>query len=182
MNIRLALDGVCGNFAEAAIHAHINTGMGYVPVGYKPKKWRFYEDWGISGTSFGKVIDNSPYFWETIKPYDHLEELIEIINSYDPSWEILTTPRPSASCYAGKFKWVEEHLGRRAARTMTTTHNKADCYQSNFVLIDDRPSNYELWPGSCVLFPQPWNANRDVEDKMNYVKGQLELAEGTKWN
>ncbi|MFO0916509.1 MAG: hypothetical protein U0795_26370 [Pirellulales bacterium] len=48
------------------------------------------------------------------------------------------------------------------------------------VLIGDSDAKvaaFRAAGGEAILFPQPWNANRAVKDRLGYVKAQLEMLE-----
>ena len=45
------------------------------------------------------------------------------------------------------------------------------------VLIDDQHKNIDLFRehgGQAILFPQPWNENYAITDRIGYVKSELE--------
>ena len=106
--IRLDLDGVLANLEVSATKVHRDTGLGYVPKDFIPTTYSFWLEWGISSDKFWSVIDNTPNFWENIEPYPYLDELLAVI----PNYRILSTPRPTAVCWSGKFKWVKKYLGK----------------------------------------------------------------------
>ena len=165
------LDGVLAKFSQGAIDIHRQHG--YVPENYSPKSWDFFEDWGITSSEFWQVIDKDPYFWHSLKPYDHNEELLDLIKGYDSNFKILTSPHDHEYCYAGKFTWMKHHLNINVPKRAIIYSEKFEwCFSEHDILIDDNEENCKLWDevgGQSILFPAKWNHNRDIEDKVQYV-------------
>lgn len=167
--IKLDIDGLIANFEGSATKLHRNTGLGYVPKNFIATTYSFWSEWGISGNKFWSVIDNTPNFWENIEPYPYLDELLAVI----PDYRILSTPRPTADCWSGKFKWVQKYLGEDAAKDMILATKKWEI--GGGILIDDFEKNVDNWNGDAILFPQEYNRNRGIENKVEFVKKELEM-------
>ncbi|MEC9490075.1 MAG: hypothetical protein UMU04_03940 [Halanaerobiales bacterium] len=75
----------------------------------------------------------------------------------------------------GKLKWLKDRFGKEIYFTYHK-HYIADRYS---LLIDDHDrniDNFEDWGGKGVLFPQIWNRNYGIENRIEYT-----LAEVSKW-
>jgi hypothetical protein len=70
---------------------------------------------------------------------------------------------------------MQRHLGR-SFRDFLIGPSKHLLAKPDVALIDDRHGNVRSFRehgGRAVLFPQPWNANHHVEDRLPYVMSQM---------
>lgn len=166
MKICLDLDGVITKFVEGAAKV----------IGYDPKvvtEWDYYHLVGETEQSFWDKIDAvSPDFWANLELYDWAYELIFLCQTYG---EIifLTSPSRSALSSQGKVLWMQKHFGFNF-RQYLIGPKKEFCANTNTILIDDSDKNihkFEKAGGKTILFPQPWNANRNLtSDRMPYMR------------
>ena len=196
MHYLLDMDGVIANFVDAAIKAH-----GQYCEHDDITQWDIADLWGITDSRFWEVINpetSKPFsqnptlwnlhssrvgrcirFWSEIKPYEWMDTVIESISR--STWSICTSPSKSPYSTSGKVEWLQFHFGRDF-RDFVITSQKHLLAGPSKCLIDDSDKNVELFRehgGQAILFPQPWNANRDkIGDRMGYLNGQLDLISG----
>ena len=168
----LDLDGVLCNFVKQSQIVH---GKLDVPA----TKWNYFEDWGINVEQFWSKIDSTADFWESLEPYPWMNALMGLVSSYDENFYILTAPHNHPNSYSGKCRWISCVLGLDPTQKAIFTHAKHLVADPNRILIDDNPRNIEDWQNSGgygILFPQPWSMTEHVEDKVDYIYKQLEVA------
>lgn len=97
---------------------------------------------------------------------------------------ILTSPSLAPSCLEGKVRWLYEHFPKEKGRHFSDFligNQKHLLAWPGRVLIDDAEANVEKFRsagGEAILFPQVWNGNFEVEDRLAYVKNQLQSMAG----
>ena len=170
MNIFLDMDGVITRFVLGAQKVHDQ-------VGTEANQWDFFKNWGISSSEFWKKINKEPNFWKELEPYDHFQDLINLIEKYDPNYKILTSPFNSPECYSGKYIWLKKHLGLDCQKRAIFTGAKEFLAAPGRVLIDDNDLNCQKWSdhgGVAILFPQPWNMAYNIRNKLDFVEKCLD--------
>jgi len=108
-------------------------------------------------------MDNAT-FWSEIKPYAHMQELVSIVEQYDPNFTILTSLSPKRSFgIRGKYIWLQKHLPKAVKRgVLFCNYNKGMVAHPEAVLIDDSDRLIDQFvkaEGNAILFPQLWNKN-----------------------
>lgn len=131
------------------------------------------EDWGIcsavgvSEEELWEGIDaEGPAFWYDLEALPWAEALFAECSSRAPTY-ILSSPSRSPHSAAGKVEWMHRHLGY-PFRDFLLGPCKELCARLGSILIDDRPRNVERFRangGDAILFPRPWNDNRDSSDE-----------------
>lgn len=139
---------------------------------------------GVDKKTFWQAVDNAGVsFWAYLEKYTWSDELISFVKEYckdnDTDWRILSAPSLNSTCAMGKVESFQHHFGYHFRKYILAP--AADkpllCNSKDDVLIDDRESTIISWRekgGKGILFPQPWNSNRDIKNRLNYVKCQLE--------
>ena len=120
------------------------------------------------------TIKNHFDFWHKLPQYAHTQELIDMCLSYAEVY-VTSWPQPYASCYEEKFRWLRDNTNISPTKFIFTK-DKHLLARPNTILIDDCPSNIEKFikhGGKTITFPQPWNCNHEVVDKMDYVFNDL---------
>jgi len=168
MHIFLDMDGVLCDFVSAALKAHNREDL-------SSEEFDLCHSLEMSLGEFWRVVDQTPNFWLSIKPYSWFHELVDFIDGKSEFF-ILTAPSLDASSYEGKRKWVSKYFGRRFNRLILTKY-KWLLARPDTLLIDDSERNCEMFEqhgGHKILFPQPWNTNRVyVDDRLKFVKNEL---------
>lgn len=175
IRIFLDQDGVLANFADASVKLHAS--ISNCSEEYEPSSWDYYKDWGISSNEFWHLINEKEDFWHNLEKFEYFDDLIKLIENYDPNFKILTSPTNAENCYAGKFYWLNQNFQFKVGdRAILHSDKSALVKDEDCVLIDDAEHNCEEWEtagGCAILFPQQWNSNRSVTDKVGYVKSEL---------
>mgnify|MGYP006288600247 FL=1 len=178
--IYLDMDGVASRFVISAIKANDKKPNKII------KKWskhhlgnysvdeiigvsreKFWENIHRYGEDFWRDLDEYPWFQDL---YKQLNEITEVV--------FLTTPTNFGYCLEGKLKWLKDRFGKDFNQYIFTYH-KHYIADRHSLLIDDyngNIDNFEEWGGKGVLFPQIWNRNYGIENRIEYT-----LAEVNKW-
>lgn len=178
MRILLDMDGVLADFVGGAAKL----------IGFDPAlvtEWDFYPAIGETEDSFWKKISKGKsLFWEQLEEYPWSVNLITACNITAPTI-ILTAPSKHRLCkeYSsiGKMRWMSNRWGPEFDDYYLGT-KKEFCASPDSVLIDDNDKNCERFQqagGRAILFPQPWNQNRDIKDKVAFVMERLNYISET---
>lgn len=173
--IVLDMDGVLVDFCRAAYEIH---GKPY--DGNEPTTWNFFEGWGINEDQFWSKIDAcKESFWSELREYHWARELIYTIDEVD---HFVIATKCSTSPYSsfGKVLSLQRLFGEDF-RDYFITPRKELLAGPGRILIDDSDSNctaFEDAGGAAILFPQPWNKNRDKLNipPITYVLEKLEAC------
>lgn len=176
-HIFLDMDGVVSDFISASLRLHARLdALDAWPPGERdiPKVI------GVSKGLFWKVIDaQGGDFWASLAPFPWMAELIALVREFGPL-TVLTAPSLSPSCVEGKVRWLYEHFPKENGKRFTDFligPRKDLLAQLGRVLIDDADANVEAFRaagGQAILFPQPWNRNFAIHDRLSYVRCELE--------
>ena len=178
--IYLDLDGVCTDFISA----------GAVAIGQDPAqvlaRWardfkgefRVHVVMGTERGEFWQALDDAgEVFWVELEEYPWFKELYDALSNLAPVIFLSSATR-APSCLSGKLKWLQARFGRKFRDYIFTAH-KQQLASPSALLVDDYERNVEGFlgaGGSAVLFPQPWNSNHDIEDRLEYA-----LAQAREW-
>lgn len=168
--IFLDLDGVVVDFCAAAYRAH-----GRTCAINEPTKYDFFEDWGMTADEFWGPIDAiGPEFWSTIPLYPWANELIGLCGK---DFVIATTNSIHPVSASGKVSAIQSIFGERFRNYMITPR-KWLLGAPGRLLIDDNEMNCEKfrdYGGDAILFPAPWNENREFCDqRMDFVRQSID--------
>ncbi len=179
--IFLDMDGVLTDFVSAALRLH--------------GRLEALEDWPegerdiprilkLSRTQYWKLIDEQGAdFWASLKPFEWFSQLVGLVREFAPI-TILTAPSISPSSLEGKVRWLYEHFPRENGRVFNSYligSQKDLVARSKRVLIDDADINVEAFRaagGEAILFPQLWNSNFAIQDRLEYVRTELHALSG----
>jgi hypothetical protein len=137
----------------------------------------------VSKKEFWSAVDAAGVsFWAYLEKYEWSDNLILLVQEYcnknNTDWRILSAPSLNSSCAAGKVESFQHHFGYHFRKYILAP--AADkpllCRSSNDILIDDRESTILSWReqgGLGILFPQPWNSNRNIKNRLEFVKSEL---------
>ncbi|MDB4614339.1 hypothetical protein OAH18_01485 [bacterium] len=172
MHILLDMDGVIADFVTAALRLH---GGAEALANWPPGEWDMAKVLGLGTSAFWQPIDKmGADFWADLKPYAWTPQLISLIEEFAP-YTILSSPGLGEEAPTGKIRWLREHVKSDFASYLFG-HQKWLCAKPGQVLIDDRDKNVDLFiaaGGNAILFPQVWNANHAIKDRMTFVAGEL---------
>lgn len=179
-HIFLDMDGVISDFTTASLRLHGQPdALSTWPAGERdiPKVLK------LSRTQYWNVIDaQGSDFWSSLAPYPWFKELVGLVEEFAPM-TILTAASLAPSCLEGKVQWMYRHFpkvkGKVFNRYAISVH-KHLLAQPQRVLIDDSSANVEAFRsagGHAILFPQIWNQNHAIQDRLEYVRGELQALE-----
>ena len=171
-HIFLDMDGVISDFIGGACRLFDrDDALRNWPLGERDAPKAF----GVSTSLFWEKIDGAGAdYWANLEPYPWCQELIRLIKETAP-FTILSAPSLGVECPTGKLRWLRAHLGA-GFHDHLFGHQKYFCAKPGHVLIDDSEPNVNRFRehgGSAILFPQPWNANHTITDRLGYVAQEL---------
>ena len=164
---------------------------------WPPGEWDIPKALGMSEADvWGKVRKEGAAFWEYLPLCWWAGPLMESVHEVAP-WTIISDPRISPECAAGKIRWIESRgvsgtnlFGLNifpSASTppyiLTAEKHLLAAGSPGRVLIDDCDANCDAWDtagGTAILFPRPWNRNHGHSGHcLAYTDAMLEqIAEG----
>lgn len=161
LTIFLDIDGVICDFVGGAEEVH----------GPAPRKdsWDIHEWYGLDPEEFWAPL-SSREFWANLKALPDAFKIVEACHRYGEI-VLCTTPTLSAECLAGKMDWIQRVFGGRF-RDYIFTPRKGFLAKPGRVLVDDSDKNVKEFRsagGHAVLWPQPWNANRGMENPLEHL-------------
>lgn len=179
MKILLDLDGVIGDFQSAACEAHgiPHDEMNVTHGGL----------WWDGDFFWPPIAAKGVGFWEDIKPYPWMTEVIEVVKRYDSNFHIVTAGQPDRcpDSYTGKVLWLAKHMGKEFSNFTITSH-KYLLASPDVVLIDDSEKNclsFMTPPdgrpgGQAILFPAIHNRlSRFIASPVAFLEYNLSLRE-----
>jgi 5'(3')-deoxyribonucleotidase len=170
----LDIDGVLADFMRAAMLA--NKCNPDVALSTWPKgEWEAHKVLGISEDSFWQHISANDYFWDDLQMLPWCRDLIRLVTRHDPEFRFATKPSRCESCYAGKRRWVAR-LGYDPSERLIVIPDKVELAGPGRLLIDDNDDNCTRWKeagGTSILFPQVWNSNWKIHDRLRFVRKEL---------
>lgn len=168
----LDMDGVISAFTAAAWPL-FTKGESYDEKNYKKLGSKMEDELGIPPYKFWPTIDRAgTIFWANMPKFEWADELIEMLGPKNIC--ICTSPSRAPECVFGKRMWlVNNGYGNLNYSIIKHKHLMA---RPGRILIDDTPKKVDKWReagGSAILFPQPWNDNYAITDRITYVKEQI---------
>jgi 5'(3')-deoxyribonucleotidase len=176
--IYLDMDGVCTDFAAAGIRVN----------GYRPEeilvRWEnnFKEEFfpyivmGIDRDDYWQAIAaQGETFWYNLEAYPWFEKLYTSLCQIAPVIFLSSSTR-TPSCLSGKLKWLQARFGPAFQDYIFTAH-KQQLANPGALLIDDYEVNVNKFKqagGNSILFPQIWNSNHHIDDKLAYTIKQTD--------
>jgi len=174
--IFLDLDGVLRDWiggiyklfdVEAIENKNYDTLVGYV-----------CREYGISKNYFWEKQDHN--FWANLNFYPYAGEILDSL----PFEKVCILTSPSMTAAGGTQEWIRTHLSKFFnAKQYLIGPAKQFCASPDALLIDDYDLHYQNFTadgGNAILFPQPWNANRNMINSMGrieFLKTMLEKYE-----
>ena len=166
------MDGVLVDFVNLALKIHDREDL---QTNWPPGETDIHRLLNISKSDFWEKLDSlGASLWKNLPPYPWYQELIGIVESFSP-WTILTSPSLNPECPTGKVQWMNLHL-QEGFRNFLIGPQKHLLAQSDRVLIDDSDVKIDQFRhagGKAILFPQPWNSNHGISDRMDYIRDEL---------
>lgn len=175
-HIFLDMDGVLTDFVTATLTLH---GQPHALQTWPTGQRDIPQVLGVSKSEFWRRVDEQGAdFWAGLAPFPWCDELVALVREFGPL-TVLTSPSQSPACLDGKVRWLYEHFPKVGGKRFTDFligNQKHLLAQPGRVLIDDTPSHVDAFraaAGEAILFPQPWNANHAVVDRLAYVRSEL---------
>ena len=178
--IYLDLDGVCTDFVSAGALANGQTPAEVLGKWEREFEGEFrpYVVMGVAREEYWQAIDDAgEAFWIGLQQYPWFTELYQALSDL-AQVVFLSSATRAPSSLSGKLKWLQARFGRKFRDYIFTAH-KQQLASPSALLVDDYERNVEGFleaGGSAVLFPQPWNSNHHIEDRLEYA-----LAQAREW-
>ncbi len=185
-HIFLDMDGVISDFVTASLTLHgWNGSTEDLPPGDRDMARVV----GVTRSHFWSLIDaQGADFWATLPPFPWFADLVGLVREFAPM-TILTSPSLSPSCLEGKVRWLYTHFPKVNGRCFSDFligNQKYLLAAPGRVLLDDTESHVNAFReagGNAILFPQRWNRNHAVDDRIAYVRTELNaIANGERMN
>ncbi len=95
-------------------------------------------------------------FFADLAPIDGVAEAFAELKERGHDLIIVTAaPRSGKTALYDKCRWLKKHIPDFDSKNVIATHRK-DAVVGD-LLLDDGPHNIEAFPGTTVVFDQPWN-------------------------
>lgn len=163
--IYLDMDGVCCDFNKAALETFDRMDL------YDNKHYSVRELIGITDKEFWeKISKKEEKFWSGLEEFSWFKEMYEGLNKIGDVY-FCTAPTLDPNCVKGKLIWLQNRFGFGFKKYIFMKDKHLLAKPDNF-LVDDFEEQFENFKkneGNAVLFPQPWNANRDIENRVEFV-------------
>ena len=172
------MDGVLVDFVSAAMDVHGET---YVPSEWPAGVWDVVkvlnarDHISLTTRQFWKNIDETYGFWRKLRPLSTANELLNVVAATNLPWSISTSPSRHPNSSSGKVEWLQQFFGD-GFRDYMLGPNKHLLANPETVLIDDGTHNVNAFReagGHAILFPQPWNENHAITNKVEHVRREL---------
>ena len=129
---------------------------------------------GISENYFWELQDFN--FWYSLKSYSWINDVLDLL----PINKTCILTSPTLTSAGGTQRWIESNLPTFfKKRQYLIGPAKHFCASKDALLIDDSDmhiQNFVKAGGQSILFPQPWNNNKDViDDKVGFLKMRLNM-------
>jgi 5'(3')-deoxyribonucleotidase len=140
-----------------------------------PTQWAIpYDLFGCDEKLFWQLLDNTQW-WANLPWTEDGKRIWSLVEPFKPC--ILTHGRVPHS-NAGKVEWLHRELPDvvHDGRFLLSGTRKDLVARPGAVLIDDAEHNCEAWEaagGRAILYPRPWNANKDIPYPLAYLRGML---------
>lgn len=190
--ILIDMDGVIVDFVHGALRAHAgNISLArhldyWINSGRWPKReWFIPKVLGITEEYFWEIIDQIPYFWEALEPYECATDLIigcqQIVGKENVF--LCSVPSRNPESASGKLKWLANwgiKIGFDSAalrRQYILTPKKHLLAHYNKILIDDSDTNchsFVAHGGAACIYPRHWNSAGMAPDEETGVAQVLE--------
>ncbi|MDA1014390.1 MAG: hypothetical protein O3A00_08055 [Planctomycetota bacterium] len=173
-HIFLDMDGVIVDFVTSALQVHAAESA---IEDWPPGVWNIHEVLGITRNAFwSKLDDVGATLWRNLDPYPWFEELVSLLREF-ATVTILSSPSRNPESASGKLHWLDQHLGRgQPYREFLLSQRKYLLAAPGRVLVDDSDAHAREFcehGGQAIVFPQLWNANHPITDRLGYVRSEL---------
>jgi 5'(3')-deoxyribonucleotidase len=173
--ILLDMDGVIVDFIGGIIRSH--------SLSITADDWNhftFWRDIGMADEEFWEPTNRAGW-WEQLSDYSWSRSLF---NELSKDYRVIfcTASSQNSLVPSEKVRWLRAHdFMTRDSQDFQIGRNKWLNAGSGAILIDDCDEyvqEYRDAGGKAVLFPQPWNDNREhTDDRLGYVRGELTKLE-----
>lgn len=171
--IYLDMDGVCTDFASAGIRAHGRDPSQVMATWEQSFRGEFlpYKVMKLDRDTFWDAIaQEGEVFWINLQEYEWYPELIASLSEMGEVI-FLTSGTYAPGSLSGKLKWLQCRFGHDFQGYVFTAR-KYLLANPWSVLIDDYETNvaeFRQHGGKAVLFPQIWNGNSMVDNKIGFT-------------
>lgn len=176
--IYLDMDGVCTDFASAGILANGRDPAEVFRLWHLSFRGEYhsYTVMGIDMESFWEAVAAAGEpFWVNLQEYDWYPELLRSLQNIGEV-VFLTSGSYAPWSLSGKLKWLHKRFGRDFQGYVFTA-KKHLLAKPAALLIDDYEGNvtaFQNHGGKAVLFPQVWNSNHEVTDRLRFTLESVE--------
>lgn len=172
------MDGVCTDFASAGIRANGHDPAQVLATWDQSFRGEFlpYKVMGLDREVYWEAISQQgESFWINLQEYDWYTQLIcslleigEVV--------FLTSGTYAPGSLSGKLIWLQHRFGQDF-QSYVFTAKKYLLANPESILIDDYELNvteFRQHGGKAVLFPQIWNSNCMIHNKLEFTLQSVE--------
>lgn len=159
--ILMDVDGCLASFCDAVIK-QLNSVTGYnvtIDDIIEQCNWDLEKLWDMDQKTWWNAIDQNPYFWLEIEPFEWAREMYWRLHDYADEVGVSTAPPMNEWAVAHKCSWIKNHIGVKQSDIMVGK-KKYWMAGPDTLLIDDAPHNVEAFQkrgGKTILVPSDWN-------------------------
>ncbi len=166
--IYLDMDGVCADFIKSAMKIFKREDL---YTNWPKGIYNVEEAIGISPAEFWKEIGKGGYkFWSTLEELPEFKEMYAALLKIGDVY-FCTSPSRDPDSLKGKLMWLQDRFGG-SFRNYIFIKDKHLLAKKDSFLIDDFDENCEKFlkaGGNSILFPQDWNSNNGIKNKISFV-------------
>lgn len=171
-NVLLDLDDVLADFV-----GQFGREYGYNTSGLDT--WQMSSYLGISEENFVKKLNAlGIQFWGHLPKLDKCDDLVELLNSLEPTVYIVSAPTDNVQAWSGKKFWIRHNLPHIYSDRLVLTRHKHLLANKETLLIDDSPKNVKKFKengGFAIAYPRKWNSSEKyIGSELKYVKSVIE--------
>lgn len=170
--IYLDMDGTCCDFNKAALEIFDRKDL---ITDWPKDEYSVSKVLGISNKEFWEVISKKKdNFWSELEEFPWFKDMYKELSKLGEVY-FCTSPARDPNCVKGKLMWLQERLGEDFEKYIFIKDKFLLARPDNF-LVDDFEKQCEDFSksgGNVILFPQPWNSNRDIENRLSFVLSSI---------
>ena len=180
IKLGIDIDGVLANFDERFVGILQSLGI-KIPSDFQPNNWS-WSNAGLQPDTMDKawkIIDSTPLFWESLKPYSNIVDMAEFFREYaDKKYEIYFITARKDGVGRGtreqSERWLREHM-LNPTQTITVLPVKSGLDKAEIIYalqldysIDDHAptvtNNKTIKGHKAFLLDRSWNQDGKFYD------------------
>lgn len=168
--IYLDLDGVCCDFNKAALAIFGREDL------ILHKDYSISKLMGLTDKEFWEEITKKKEnFWRDLEEYPWFDEMYKELKKIGDVY-FCSAPTLDPNCVKGKLMWLQDRLGFNFKNYIFIGDKFLLARKDNFLIDDfeDQCKKFGDHGGKIVLFPQEWNKNRDINNRLEFVLSSIQ--------